>query len=300
MAQRNLNATAIPAVPVRTPLYEPGSAQPPALARTWIMFFEELVHALEGVGGSVKSLIPQTVHEIPAGLINGANRVFTLSSAPLAAWLLLHLDNALQDPVADYALSGNQITYASAPQPGDTHHAWYLVGSTSPATPASAPVKSVTAKSNPGAGLTFYNGLSAAPAGWQNPGFDDSAWSAPVAQTLIALAPPAYSSYITAAAATGGSIPAGAQFLHRQSFVVGAGAVSSLTLKVNADNYVMGLWINGVSVYAPGATGTFLSAIVALSAANITAGANIVAIQVQNNATSGSNPIALDFVLQVS
>jgi len=64
--------------------------------------------------------------EVPQGVIDGTNRVFTLQYAPDPPQsLLLVLNGVVQRPVADFTLSGNVITYVYAPQPGDSHLAWY-------------------------------------------------------------------------------------------------------------------------------------------------------------------------------
>jgi len=64
--------------------------------------------------------------EVPQGAIDGTNKVFTLQADPYPPEsLLLALNGVVQRPGADFALSGNTITYVSAPQPGDSHIAWY-------------------------------------------------------------------------------------------------------------------------------------------------------------------------------
>jgi hypothetical protein len=63
---------------------------------------------------------PQFVDgETPAGLINGANAVFTLASAPFpASSLQLYRNGVLQKLGLDYTLAGNTITFATASIPG--------------------------------------------------------------------------------------------------------------------------------------------------------------------------------------
>jgi len=64
--------------------------------------------------------------EVPQGPIDGVNRVFTLEAAPYPKEsLLLVLNGLVQRRGVDYTLEGNIITYASPPQPGDSHLAWY-------------------------------------------------------------------------------------------------------------------------------------------------------------------------------
>jgi hypothetical protein len=60
--------------------------------------------------------------EVPAGVINGSNAVFTLASAPSPAGSLeLYLNGLLMSQGTDYQLSTNTITFflASVPQTGD-------------------------------------------------------------------------------------------------------------------------------------------------------------------------------------
>jgi hypothetical protein len=60
--------------------------------------------------------------EIPAGLVNGSNTVFTLSNTPSPdTSLSLYRNGVLQKPGLDYTLTGNMITFAAAsiPQAAD-------------------------------------------------------------------------------------------------------------------------------------------------------------------------------------
>jgi hypothetical protein len=63
--------------------------------------------------------------EVPAGLINGANHVYTLVNAPSGASLQLFLNGIMCKAGVDYVLAGNTITYTNAPQAGDSHEAFY-------------------------------------------------------------------------------------------------------------------------------------------------------------------------------
>jgi hypothetical protein len=53
--------------------------------------------------------------EIPYGQINGQNKSFHLNKNPLVGSESVHLNGVLQDPVRDYTLSGNIITFIEAP-----------------------------------------------------------------------------------------------------------------------------------------------------------------------------------------
>jgi hypothetical protein len=66
--------------------------------------------------------------ETPAGTLNGTNRVFTLSAAPVpAASLQLYRNGLLQKAGTDYTLAVNTITFlpASTPRAGDLLQATY-------------------------------------------------------------------------------------------------------------------------------------------------------------------------------
>lgn len=69
--------------------------------------------------------------ETPAGLVDGSNAVFTITSAPApAASLVVYRNGLLQKHGLDYALSWNVITFTSGalPQPGDVLTASYRLG----------------------------------------------------------------------------------------------------------------------------------------------------------------------------
>jgi hypothetical protein len=64
--------------------------------------------------------------EIPSGLINGSNTIFTLSAAPSpASSLQLFLNGVLQIQGIDYTLLGQSITFTNPPVSGATLRAWY-------------------------------------------------------------------------------------------------------------------------------------------------------------------------------
>jgi len=59
--------------------------------------------------------------EVPAGVVDGANAVFTLASTPAAGSVALYLNGLrlLAGAGNDYTLAGAIITMATAPQAGD-------------------------------------------------------------------------------------------------------------------------------------------------------------------------------------
>ncbi len=64
--------------------------------------------------------------EVPAGVIDGVNKVFVLAHAPNpAASLQLYLGEIQWGGGNDYTLAGNTATFVNAPMPGSTPLAWY-------------------------------------------------------------------------------------------------------------------------------------------------------------------------------
>jgi hypothetical protein len=54
--------------------------------------------------------------EVPTGLVNGVNTVFTLSSAPHSAKSVsIYLNGLLQRQSTDYSVSGTTVTFVTAP-----------------------------------------------------------------------------------------------------------------------------------------------------------------------------------------
>lgn len=64
-------------------------------------------------------------NETPSGLANGTNTVFTLSQTPLSGQITISVNGSVQSPSA-YTLSGNTITFVTAPPSGATILATYL------------------------------------------------------------------------------------------------------------------------------------------------------------------------------
>lgn len=83
-----------------------------------------------GFSGTLQELCPSgsnsADNEVPAGTIDGTNVTFTLANAPNPASALHLYRNGLRlvSPT-DYTITGNTITYANPPSPGDTHVADY-------------------------------------------------------------------------------------------------------------------------------------------------------------------------------
>jgi len=65
--------------------------------------------------------------EIPNGVIDGANAVFTLKNVPVSGSVHLYLNGIRQRLTTDFSVSGKTITYTAGakPQAGDNHVADY-------------------------------------------------------------------------------------------------------------------------------------------------------------------------------
>ncbi len=98
------------------------------------------------------AMVPRTINgaysdgEVPAGVIDGANRQFSLSQSPQpASSLLLYRNGILQRAGVDFILSGQQITFCEmcTPLPGDILQAYYRWA---PSLPFGSQVLSVAGK----------------------------------------------------------------------------------------------------------------------------------------------------------
>jgi hypothetical protein len=89
------------------------------------------VDGTSGACGTGTGVIGFVDHEIPGGLVNSANRVFTLNSVPNPVTSLhLFRNGVLQRSTVDFTLSGNTITFLSTsmPQTSDMIEASYRTG----------------------------------------------------------------------------------------------------------------------------------------------------------------------------
>lgn len=67
-------------------------------------------------------------NEVPSGLVNGTNSVFTLAASPNPVNSLLLLRNGVvQVKDVDFTISGNTIVFINIPQSGDSLRAWYRI-----------------------------------------------------------------------------------------------------------------------------------------------------------------------------
>lgn len=70
-------------------------------------------------------------NEIPSGLVNSTNTVYTLSQTPIASSISLYLNGLLQIQGSgeDYTVSGNTITFEKAPRVDSEITATYIFNS---------------------------------------------------------------------------------------------------------------------------------------------------------------------------
>jgi len=68
-------------------------------------------------------------HEIPSGLINSINTVYTLANTPVADTVQVFLNGLLQAPGTglDYTVSGTTITFAKAPRTHSDLYVHYVI-----------------------------------------------------------------------------------------------------------------------------------------------------------------------------
>lgn len=86
---------------------------------------------VDGTSGACGGSLPAfNDNETPAGLVDGANTVFTLAAVPNpASSLVIYRNGVLQKVGLDYSLNANTITFVAGatPQPGDTLLAGYRI-----------------------------------------------------------------------------------------------------------------------------------------------------------------------------
>lgn len=113
------------------------------------------------------------------------------------------------------------------------------------------------------------------PAGWEQPGYDDSAWSAATEQ--------ADSANVTGAKEIWGSSVQSAteECLFRLSYTAGAGARTSASLQITADDSVVEIYHNGLYL---GSKSTVKSTVltITMDPALVVTGANVLAVWVRN------------------
>jgi hypothetical protein len=165
----------------------------------------------------------------------------------------------------------------------------------------------VTVVSTGGVGkvANLWNGVSndTPPAGWTDVGFADSGWAASMQMTQNISAyylPPSGAQWVSTHG-TGIGVAANNEFLFRQTFTVGDGEITAVTLALNYDDYLIGLWINGVLVVQdlshsdpqPDPADNY-----AISPSLLVNGTNVIAAHVRQSSAVNS-PQAISFRLEV-
>ena len=88
---------------------------------------------LQIVGGKLTAIVPpaptvtDVYDEVPAGTIDGTNRVFTLAATPIAGTVRLYFNSGRQKAGVDYTVTGRTITLSFSPRAGDVLFADYRV-----------------------------------------------------------------------------------------------------------------------------------------------------------------------------
>lgn len=162
----------------------------------------------------------------------------------------------------------------------------------------------LTILSTNGEGSTFGLGVGGtAPAGWTEPAFDDSGWSTAATETgITAGIPTSGGAWITHPAYNGDGPHNAVEWLYRREFTLPAGVVSSGSITLWPDNFLIGLWVNNLFIAgSPTLNGERTFAVPA--SAFIAGGANVVAIQIKNEVTPAvptQNPTSMAYKLVVS
>ncbi len=125
------------------PVVTDGFGHAVAYLTAGVLYTIEIVHPLFGpnpviladqeVGGGSGGAGYTPFSGVPSGTINGTNRVFTLTNSgvpipnatpvQITAWMNFPLIQGL-----GFTVSGNQLTYATAPQPGTSGDSIYASG----------------------------------------------------------------------------------------------------------------------------------------------------------------------------
>jgi hypothetical protein len=71
---------------------------------------------------------PVIRQEAATGVVDGSNTVFTLSLPPLNAASTVVLVDGTVEPGSGWSLAGNQVTFTTAPAPGQQVYVWYIAG----------------------------------------------------------------------------------------------------------------------------------------------------------------------------
>lgn len=81
---------------------------------------------LDGSSIVNRSQLPAFIQEVPSGLVNGSNAVFTLSSSPKAGTVIVFINGLVQRLTTDYTIVGQTITFVSAPEAGQDIYAFFI------------------------------------------------------------------------------------------------------------------------------------------------------------------------------
>lgn len=148
------------------------------------------------------------------------------------------------------------------------------------------------------------------PAGWRDLAFDDSSWDPSVTYTRnpLTASPPNGAEWITDIDT--GNRPFDLVVLFRQEFTLSAGRVTSAQIIAQADDWLMGVWINNVSIWSRsdnplGGPYDYAGRTIEIPPSALREGTNVLAIRIQNaKAGTPGDPalayVGLAFRLEVS
>lgn len=149
--------------------------------------------------------------------------------------------------------------------------------------------------STAGQGKTLHL-AGAPPSGWQNLGYDDSAWASTVAEAGAVYRPPlSGSTWVTYAS---GNLAAADEWLLRDTFTLPAHTIITASLRIAADDYTEAVYVNGHAVSSSEVGGGADWATYDV-AALLVGGANVLAVHIKNGPPAAINPSSLDYVLTV-
>lgn len=142
------------------------------------------------------------------------------------------------------------------------------------------------------------SGNGAPPSNWPGLSFDDSSWATAVAQPLDNVHPtPSGATWISY---TDANVPPLSEWLARINFTLSGGLVHSLTIQYNVDDYLLGVWLNGIQVASADATASYAIRTVAIPvSALVIGGQNVLGMGVQNS-TTNTNPTGLVALLSIN
>ena len=150
-------------------------------------------------------------------------------------------------------------------------------------------------------GLNLWNGSSnnSPPSGFQNPGYDATAWGPCIIAGSGTPAPAAGSYPITPGTTLGAT---NQQILTLQTFTLSSGVIDSATLSYSCDNYALAIYVNGTFVAGSPSTQMTVPITIPINPGLLNpGGSNVIAVWGQNNGVGATtNQVFNSYALSVS